>query len=247
MSGLALRGLTEPSQGRLLLRRERRRAKLDISQKARTQMILRALLAPVLMVGLLFIVAGRWDYWQAWIYTVINVIVLAVMGTLLTKNSELVEERLNPKEGMKGWDKFYFAVTTPLYMIALGVAGLDARFGWTTNMPLVVYGASVLVYLIGQGIFLWARYTNNYFSSVVRIQTDRDHAVCKEGPYRYVSHPGYVGGFLFTITIGLMLGSWWASIPQVIAALMLVWRTAREDRTLQAELPGYAEFTRETK
>jgi protein-S-isoprenylcysteine O-methyltransferase Ste14 len=247
MSGLALRGLTEPSQGRLLLRRERRRAKLDISQKARTQMILRALLAPVLMVGLLFIVAGRWDYWQAWIYTVINVIVLAVMGTLLTKNSELVEERLNPKEGMKGWDKFYFAVTTPLYMIALGVAGLDARFGWTTNMPLVVYGASVLVYLIGQGIFLWARYTNNYFSSVVRIQTDRDHAVCKEGPYRYVRHPGYVGGFLFTITIGLMLGSWWASIPQVIAALMLVWRTAREDRTLQAELPGYAEFTRETK
>ena len=221
--------------------------KLVLSQKARTQMVLRALLAPILMIGLLFFVAGRWDYWQAWVYTGINMIVLFLMGTLLTRNSELVEERLNPKEGMKGWDKFYFAFTTPLYMIALVIAGLDARFGWTTGMPLILYGASVVVYLIGLGIFLWARYTNNYFSSVVRIQTDRGHTVCKEGPYRFVRHPGYVGGFLFTITIGLMLGSWWASIPQVIAALMLVWRTAREDQTLQAELPGYSAFAKETK
>jgi protein-S-isoprenylcysteine O-methyltransferase Ste14 len=56
-----------------------------------------------------------------------------------------------------------------------------------------------------------------------------------------------VGGFLFTITIGLMLGSWWDSIPQVVAALMLIWRTAREDKTLQSELPGYQEFAQETK
>jgi len=62
-----------------------------------------------------------------------------------------------------------------------------------------------------------------------------------------VRHPGYVGGFLFTIMVGLTLGSWWACIPQVIAGLMLIWRTAREDRTLQMELPGYAQFARETK
>jgi len=221
--------------------------RLDLSQKARTQMVLRALLAPILMIGLLFLVAGRWDYWQAWVYSITNVVILILMGTLLTRNSELVEERLNPKEGMKGWDKFYFAFTTPLYIIALAVGGLDARFGWTTNMPLSIYWAGVIIYLIGQAIFLWARYTNNYFSSVVRIQTDRGHAVCKDGPYRFVRHPGYVGGFLFTITIGLMLGSWWASIPQVIAALMLVWRTAREDKTLQSELPGYAEYAVQTR
>jgi protein-S-isoprenylcysteine O-methyltransferase Ste14 len=218
-----------------------------LSAKARTQMVLRALLAPILMIGLLFLVAGRWDYWQAWVYSILNMVILFIMGTVMTKNQELVEERLNPKEGMKGWDKFYFAVTTPMYIIALLVAGLDARFGWTRNMPLVIYGSSVIVYVIGQAIFLWARYTNNYFSSVVRIQTDRGQTVCTDGPYRFVRHPGYVGGFLFTITIGLMLGSWWACIPQIIASGMLVWRTAREDKTLQAELPGYREFAQETK
>ena len=218
-----------------------------LSQKARTQMVLRALLAPILLVGLLFLVAGTWQYWQAWIYLTINMILLLLMSTVLSPNAELVEERLNPKEGMKGWDKFYFAVTTPMYIIALVLAGLDQRFHWTTNMPLTVYWASVVIYILGQAIFQWARYTNQYFSSVVRIQKDRGQTVCKEGPYQYVRHPGYVGGFLFTITIGLVLGSWIATIPQVLAAAMIVWRTAREDKTLQAELPGYLEFTRETK
>lgn len=222
-------------------------SKDKLSDKTRTQIVLRAVFAPLVMIGLLFLVAGRWDYWQAWVYTILNMVILALMGTLFTRNAELVEERLNPKEGMKGWDKFYFAVTTPMYIIALVLAGLDARFGWTMTMPLAVYWGSVVIYVLGQGIFIWARYTNNYFSSVVRIQTDRGQTVCKDGPYRYVRHPGYVGGFLFTITIGLMLGSWWASIPQVFAALMLIWRTAREDRTLQAELPGYKEFAQETK
>jgi uncharacterized membrane protein len=68
--------------------------KTNLSTTARTQMMLRALLAPVLMIGLLFFVAGRWDYWQAWVYTAINMILLALMGTLLTRNAELVEERL---------------------------------------------------------------------------------------------------------------------------------------------------------
>jgi hypothetical protein len=106
---------------------------------------------------------------------IINLIVLILMGTLLTRNAELVEERLNPKEGMKGRDKFYFAATTPMYILALVLGGLDARFGWPTNMPLSVYWAGVIVYLIGQAIFLWTRYANNYFSSVVRIQSDRGH------------------------------------------------------------------------
>jgi protein-S-isoprenylcysteine O-methyltransferase Ste14 len=127
------------------------------------------------------------------------------------------------------------------------VAGLDARFGWSSAMPASVYWSSVALYLIGQAIFVWARYTNRYFSSVVRIQTDRGQTVCKEGPYRFVRHPGYLGGFLFTATMGLMLGSWWAFIPQLIAALMLIPRTILEDRTLQAELPGYRDYVLETR
>lgn len=218
-----------------------------LSKKARTQLAVRAGLAPVVIVVFLFGLAGRWDYWQAWIYVVLLGAILVLMGTVLTPNPELAEERLNPKQGVKRWDKLYYALSTPLYFVGLALAGLDARFGWSLHMPLGVYSAALLTYVLGQGILLWARYTNNFFSSMVRIQTDRGQVVCSDGPYRFVRHPGYVGGILFTATMGLVLGSWWACIPQLLACLLIVWRTALEDRTLQAELPGYLAYTERTK
>jgi protein-S-isoprenylcysteine O-methyltransferase Ste14 len=218
-----------------------------ISAKARSLLILRAVLSPIVIVLLLFLLAGRWDFWQGWVYLGLILLSELLMAAILNRNKGLIEERLNPKEGMKTWDKVYFGITTPLYFITIVLGALDARFGWTPVMPFAIYGLSVALYIVGQAIFLWARNANNYFSSVVRIQADRGQTVCKDGPYHYVRHPGYVGGFLFTITVGWILGSWWATIPQVIAALLLVWRTALEDKTLQAELPGYTEYAKETR
>ena len=215
--------------------------------KTQKRLMLQGLLAPLVVYAVIFLVAGRWDYWQAWVYVVLNTIILMLMSLLAFRNPALVEERLNPKQGIKTWDKVYFGITTPMYILALLIAGLDARFGWTNNLSPVVYWLGVLIYILGQAIFLWARFTNQYFSSVVRIQTDRGQTVCKDGPYRFVRHPGYVGGILFAITLGIILGSWWATIPQSIAAGMLVWRTGMEDRTLNAELPGYIEYSHETR
>lgn len=212
------------------------------------QILARAIIGPVVMFALLFLAAGRLDYWQGWVYMILNTIIILLMGFVLTQNVDLIEERLRPGQGIQGWDKVYFALSTPMYLICLIVAGLDVgRYGWTGPLPAWVYGLGLGVYLLGQAIFLWARYVNNYFSSVVRIQTDRGQTVCKAGPYRYVRHPGYVGGMLFALAMPLILGSLWALIPQVIAALLLIWRTGREDRLLQAELPGYAEYTQETR
>ena len=45
----------------------------------------------------------------------------------------------------------------------------------------------------------------------------------------------------------LMFGSVWALIPAVLAAILYVIRTKREDETLQAELPGYREYTQQTR
>ena len=61
-----------------------------------------------------------------------------------------------------------------------------------------------------------------------------------------IRHAGYVGGLLFTESMGLMLGWAWATLPQLFACPLLVRRTALEYRTLQAELPGPAEHSEET-
>jgi protein-S-isoprenylcysteine O-methyltransferase Ste14 len=96
------------------------------------------------------------------------------------------------------------------------------------------------------GLMTWAMAVNNYFSLVVRIQKDRGHTVVTGGPYHYVRHPGYVGGILFQLGTPLLLGSMWALIPAGLTVLLLVVRTALEDRTLLKELEGYQEYAQQT-
>ena len=82
---------------------------------------------------------------------------------------------------------------------------------------------------------------------MVRIQTDRGHHVIQHGPYRFVRHPGYVGGMALALSSAVALGSLWALIPAGVAASLFVVRTALEDATLQRELPGYAEYAQKVR
>jgi protein-S-isoprenylcysteine O-methyltransferase Ste14 len=214
----------------------------------RFRMILRTVLGLAVVLGVSLLAAGTWNYWQAWVFAIVNLLLILLNGWALRKNPDLIEERLKPGQGMAGWDKTYFYLSTPLYFLMLIIAGLDVgRFGWTGPLPVWVYILGYLLYLSGQLIFLWAKSTNLFFSSVVRIQSDRGHQVCKDGPYRYVRHPGYVGGMLYMVSGGLVLGSIWAILPQMIAALLLVYRTRMEDQFLRNELPGYAEYSQEVR
>ncbi len=211
--------------------------------KDETRVIVRAVAYPVIILAIVMVAAGRLSYWQGWVFGVSNVLSLAANLLILRGRPDLVAERLSPGEGMKWWDKVYFAITTPLYFTALLLAALDiGRFSWEPALPLWAYLSACVVYVAGQGIHLWAKGTNRWFATVVRIQRDRGQAVCEAGPYRYVRHPGYVGGILFMITTPLILGSLLAVVPQAIAAGLLVVRTFLEDRTLQRELPGYAAY-----
>jgi protein-S-isoprenylcysteine O-methyltransferase Ste14 len=45
----------------------------------------------------------------------------------------------------------------------------------------------------------------------------------------------------------LMLGSVWGFVPSAVSLVAVVVRTALEDRTLRAELPGYEEYCRRTR
>ena len=83
---------------------------------------------------------------------------------------------------------------------------------------------------------------NPFFEKTVRIQTDRGHRVVDTGPYAYVRHPGYVGFLGWILAAPLLLASVWAIVPALISVVGLVIRTALEDRTLRAELPGYPEY-----
>jgi protein-S-isoprenylcysteine O-methyltransferase Ste14 len=91
---------------------------------------------------------------------------------------------------------------------------------------------------------VWALVENRFFTSLVRIQTERGHEVCDGGPYRFVRHPGYAGNLLAVLGIPLVLDSLWTFVAAGVALVISLVRTALEDRTLLEKLPGYREYAR---
>jgi protein-S-isoprenylcysteine O-methyltransferase Ste14 len=126
------------------------------------------------------------------------------------------------------------------------IAGLDHRYGWSGSLGPVVYVAGYAALIAAFALLAWSMAVNRFFEATVRIQTDRGQTVTTNGPYRYVRHPGYAAVVLTFIGVGLATGSWAALVIGFLGSGLFVVRTALEDRTLQAELPGYAEFARQT-
>ncbi|HEX9091170.1 MAG TPA: isoprenylcysteine carboxylmethyltransferase family protein [Anaerolineales bacterium] len=76
------------------------------------------------------------------------------------------------------------------------LAALDIRFYWTGDFPLGWHVLGAVFYAASLRLTGWSMITNAYFSTAVRIQSDRGQTVCRNGPYAYVRRPGYVGFFI---------------------------------------------------
>ncbi len=191
----------------------------------------------------LFLISGRWDWGAGWAYIGSYLAFIAVNAAwMLPRGTELAEERAEIKEGAKGWDKILGAFMSVFGPGILVVAALDERFDWSPETGFGVRAAAFVILAASYGLFAWAMASNKFFSSIVRIQKDRGHVVISSGPYRFVHHPAYIGQVISSLAIPLLLGSQWALIPVGLLIVVVVIRTALEDRTLQNELEGYKDY-----
>ena len=196
----------------------------------------------------LFWSAGRIDWWAAWAVIAVWVAWFTAMDIIILRfNPDLMAERLAPPKGAKTWDRAILSILRLTQLVRYILAGLDQRYGWTGDFPVAAQIAALMVCVLSCALFCWAMASNTFFSQIVRIQSDRGHTVATDGPYRYVRHPAYVGMILFELAMSTLLASWWALIASGLCAILLILRTALEDRTLQAELPGYVDYARQVR
>ena len=196
----------------------------------------------------LFWSAGRMDWWAGWaMVALLGVWAAATAIVILRTNPDLLVERLGPRKGAKKWDTAIMGVIGVLTLARLVIAGLDQRYGWSGAFSPAVQVLALLFAILGYALVLWSTASNTFFSQVVRIQTERGHAVASGGPYRFIRHPAYSGAILFELASPILLASWWAIIPGGLNAIMFILRTALEDQTLQKELGGYADFARQVR
>ena len=158
-----------------------------------------------------------------------------------TLDPDLLRERMRPGGQKPPLSLRIFSLVLFIHWI---VAGLDrGRLHWSDDVPGWLQGICLFTVAAGYVLALWAMRVNRFFSSVIRIQTDRGQHVVTTGPYVFVRHPGYTAGILIIAASGPALGSWLAAALLVIFSLpFLLHRTITEDRILRVELAGYSDY-----
>jgi len=215
----------------------------DAASGMRLKALIRFGIYILILAAILFASAGRLNWIMGWAYMGVYGTIIVASALVIPIDPEFVEERTQAKEGVKAWDKPLAIIGSVLFPTAmLVVAGLDMRFGWSPQVPLALQIAALVIAALGYLLSVWAMASNKFYSRFVRIQRDRGHTVISDGPYRYVRHPGYAGVIVFDLATAPALSSLWTFIPSVLFALLLVVRTALEDRTLLEELDGYQEY-----
>jgi protein-S-isoprenylcysteine O-methyltransferase Ste14 len=201
----------------------------------------------VVLLGLLFAAAGRWDWPRGWVLCVLILASNALNFALMRwKNPALIRARLEKHENVEPFDRIFFLVSLGLALAFLVVAGLDERFGWS-SVPEGAFWAGIALHVAGSVPIASAAVTNPFMELNVRLQTDRGQVVVHNGPYRYVRHPMYSGLLLTFIGWPLVADTWWGYVPLGALAVAFIVRTALEDRTLRDRLPGYAAYSDTTR
>ncbi len=189
---------------------------------------------------LLFVAAGGITWLWGWLYVALMTLIQLVGASVMPL--DVIAERGSRKENAEPWDRWLTRLILAAFVALYLVCGLDQRWHWTAQYAAPWHWLAALFFVLGCLLEMWAMYANHFFSTAVRMQFERGHAVCSSGPYRFVRHPGYVGIIVYYGATPLLLGSAWALLPMLAALILLVARTALEDRTLRARLPGYSEY-----
>lgn len=195
----------------------------------------------LLLAVALFLPAGI-SWWQGWLFLAIFVLQMGLaIAYLWRKNPEIFIARSRIHQGTKSWDK----VIILFLILSLGaifpVAALDHSHHWS-SVPAWLVVLGYLLLTLGMVGSVWVEEVNKFAEPGVRIQAERGHRVVDTGPYAIVRHPLYVAALFLFAGIPLALGSFWALIPAVVTAVILVVRTALEDNMLQNELEGHKEY-----
>lgn len=194
-----------------------------------------AIATSVLAGGVLVLGNGRDPY--LWAYLV----VFASVGlyAMFSMDDDLVRERFSPPSAGADRVSLGFVRMVALAHLLIGVA--DSRYGWThVSGPLRVVG--IAGFAVCFVTIARAARANRFFSSVVRIQTDRGHRVVDSGPYARIRHPGYAGMLPLVQFSALALGSWLAFVAAFAYSALIFKRVRFEDRYLQQNLDGYAAY-----
>jgi len=189
---------------------------------------------------LLFLPAGTLDWWQAWVFLAITIVVTAVAAFNIP--SGLLSERSRGviQKGQPFWDRVIVILLLISYVGQVIFIPLDVfRLRLMPQPGAMVSFLGLALYVAGWWILSLAMKINPFAVPVVRLQQERHQRVIDTGVYAVVRHPMYTGFAPFAIGPALWLGSYPAALLAIVPVAVLAVRSVFEERFLKQELKGY--------
>lgn len=163
---------------------------------------------------------------------------LAVLGWYSMEAIEFVRQRrwqaaatrIGPRSY---WPAFWACMAAAITMLFLAPHIAPAA---AIAYPAAGFAIGMVMLVTGVALRLWAFHAlGRYFTFSVTVRPDQP--VITTGPYRLLRHPGYAGGLLATIGIGLMWGNWVGlATLTVLLLVFIIWRIRTEEKALLATL-----------
>ena len=199
----------------------------------------------IIFVGLLlFLPAGTFNYFNAWLFMSLLFIPMFILGIFLfIKSPELLEKRLNAKEKEKT-QKGVVGFSAILFLASFLIAGFDYRFDWSVIPMWCVILASVIL-LVSYGMYAEVMRENIYLSRTIEVQENQK--VIDTGLYGIIRHPMYAVTIWLFLAIPIVLGSWWALLCMVPYPFLIAIRILNEEKVLENNLSGYKEYKAKVK
>ena len=156
--------------------------------------------AGLILVGLLlFLPAGTFAFWQAWLLIGILFVPMLIAGFMMMfRNPKLLRKRLNAKEEQKE-QKAVVALSGIMFLAAFVIAGLNFRFKWFV-MPDWTVIVGTVVFLLAYAMYAEVLRENAYLSRTIEVQEDQK--VIDTGLYGIVRHPMYSATLFLFISMG---------------------------------------------
>jgi protein-S-isoprenylcysteine O-methyltransferase Ste14 len=201
----------------------------------------------LVMASLLFLAAGTFAYWQAWVFLAVYFSAsLAITLYLITSDPALLARRMSggPFAEKEPAQRIIMSITSLAFVGLLVLPAIDHRLRWSELSPGAALAGDVLILLGWLGIFFVFR--ENSFSSAT-IELAAEQRVISTGPYAWLRHPMYAAALVMLLGIPIALGSSRGVLIVVAMLPVLIWRLLDEERFLVRNLPGYAEYQRRVR
>jgi protein-S-isoprenylcysteine O-methyltransferase Ste14 len=197
--------------------------------------------------SMLFVPAGTFNYWQAWVFLVVVAVAASAPSVyLLRTNPVALQRRMRggPTAEARIAQKVVIAGLYLSLAAMVVVSALDHRFGWSPVPTAVCLVGDVLV-AVGLGVVALVIIQNSYAAATVQVEAGQ--TVVSTGLYGLVRHPMYTGNVIMMLGIPLALGSYWGLVFVVPGLVVLASRIRDEEKLLQQDLDGYREYSQKVR